>query len=289
LLGGEIWARSEVHQGSQFHFTVRFAIADDENRYVPVHKDRPSLVVPNLHVLLAEDNPANRMVAGITLKRAGFRVHEVENGRDALDAIRRYRFDVVVMDCRMPVMDGYVAARHIRQLPSPSNRIPIIALTASAFKEDRDRAEQAGMDDFLSKPFQGDELISKCLTWAKVEAPHEAPPPEDFMGSLMEIFLETAPPVFENLLTAIESGNWEDARHSAHWLRGGATRLLDPVLQESFAQIEEACAGALPSLPGAEIEAATAGFRLACKNARAWLQERQPSVAEGLAVWLSAS
>ncbi|HMJ61555.1 MAG TPA: two-component regulator propeller domain-containing protein, partial [Bryobacteraceae bacterium] len=103
LMGGEIWARSEVHQGSQFHFTVRFAIAHDKKRPAPVRMDRPSIVVPSLHILLAEDNPANRMVAGVTLKRAGFRVHEVENGRDALDAIRRNRFDVVVMDCRMPV------------------------------------------------------------------------------------------------------------------------------------------------------------------------------------------
>jgi signal transduction histidine kinase/CheY-like chemotaxis protein/HPt (histidine-containing phosphotransfer) domain-containing protein len=289
LMGGEIWARSEIHQGSQFHFTVRFAIANDVRESAPVLKDRPSIVVPNLYVLLAEDNPANRMVAGVTLKRAGFRVHEVENGRDALDAIRRNRFDVVVMDCRMPVMDGYVATRHIRQLPSPSNRIPIIALTASAFKEDRERAEQAGMDDFLSKPFQSEELIAKCLAWAKAEAPREAPPPENFMGSLMEIFLETAPPVFENLLSAIESGNWEDARHSAHWLRGGATRLLDPALQRRFAQIEEACSGESPSVAAADVEAVTAGFRAACKNAGAWLQERRSAVPDGLAVWLSAS
>ena len=186
-------------------------------------------------------------------------------------------------------MGRHRGARHIRQLPSPSNRIPIIALTASAFKEDRERAELAGMDDFLSKPFQSDELISKCLAWAKAEAPHETPPPEDFMGSLMGIFLETAPPVFENLLSAMESGNWEDARHSAHWLRGGATRLLDPALQRRFAQIEEACTGESPSVPSADIEAVTAGFRAACKNAGAWLQERRPAVPDGLAVWLSAS
>ena len=224
-MGGEIWARSEVHQGSQFHFTVRFAIAQEDRRPTPVHKNRPSIVVPNLHILVAEDNPANRILAGVTLKRAGFRVHEVENGRDAVDAVRRDRFDLVLMDCRMPVMDGYVATKHIRQLPSPSNRVPIIALTASAFKEDRERAEQAGMDDFLSKPFQSEELLAKCLAWAKTDVPHEAPPPVDFLSSLMGIFLETAPPVFENLLSAIESANWEDARSSAHWLRGGATRL----------------------------------------------------------------
>jgi signal transduction histidine kinase/ligand-binding sensor domain-containing protein/CheY-like chemotaxis protein len=289
LMGGEIWARSEVHYGSQFHFTVRFAIAQDKSRPAPAHKDRPSIVAANLHVLLAEDNPANRIVAGVTLKRAGFRVHEVENGRDALDAVRRNRFDVVLMDCRMPVMDGYVATKHIRQLPSPSNRVPIIALTASAFKEDRERAEQAGMDDFLSKPFQSEELIAKCLAWAKADAPHEAPPPVDFLSSLMGIFLETAPPVFENLLSAIESGNWEDARSSAHWLRGGATRLIDPVLQRRFAQIGETCASSSPSVAAPDIEALTTGFLAACMNAQTWVDERQTSTPEAQALWLSAS
>ena len=275
LMGGEIWALSELHHGSQFHFTVRFAIAHDARRPAPARKDRPSLVPANMHILLAEDNPANRILAGVTLKRAGFRVHEVENGRDAVEAVRRNRFDVVLMDCRMPVMDGYVATKHIRQLPSPSNRVPIIALTASAFKEDRERAEQAGMDDFLSKPFQGEELIAKCLNWAKADVPHEAPPPVDFLSSLMGIFLETAPPVFDNLLSAIESGNWDDAKSSAHWLRGGATRLLDPVLQRRFAQIEEICGSAAPSLQPEDIEALCANFQAACENARIWVEERQ--------------
>ena len=289
LMGGEIWARSEVHQGSQFHFTVRFAIAQEDRRPTPVHKNRPSIVVPNLHILVAEDNPANRILAGVTLKRAGFRVHEVENGRDAVDAVRRDRFDLVLMDCRMPVMDGYVATKHIRQLPSPSNRVPIIALTASAFKEDRERAEQAGMDDFLSKPFQSEELLAKCLAWAKTDVPHEAPPPVDFLSSLMGIFLETAPPVFENLLSAIESANWEDARSSAHWLRGGATRLLDPALQRHFAQMEEICGGASPSVPAADLEALIAAFRAACENAQTWVEERQSATPEAQAQWLSAS
>jgi len=289
LMGGEIWARSEVHQGSQFHFTARFAIAQEDRRPTPVHKNRPSIVAPNLHVLVAEDNPANRILAGVTLKRAGFRVHEVENGRDAVDAVRRDRFDLVLMDCRMPVMDGYVATKHIRQLPSPSNRVPIIALTASAFKEDRERAEQAGMDDFLSKPFQSEELLAKCLAWAKADAPHEAPPPVDFLSSLMGIFLETAPPVFENLLSAIESANWEDARSSAHWLRGGATRLLDPALQRHFAQMEEVCGSASPSVPAADLEALIAAFRAACENAQTWVEERQSATPEAQALWLSAS
>jgi CheY-like chemotaxis protein len=209
------------------------------------------------------------MVAGVALRQAGFRVHEVENGSDALEAVSRNRFDVVLMDCRMPVMDGYMATKRIRQLPSPGNRVPIIALTASAFKEDRERADQAGMDDFLSKPIQSEELIAKCIAWAKADAAHEPQPPVDFLTSLMEIFLETAPPVFENLLNAIESGNWEEARSSAHWLRGGATRILDPVLQQCFGQIEEACASPSPSIPNPDIESITRAFQSACKSAEA--------------------
>ena len=125
----------------------------------------------DLHVLIAEDNPANRMVARLTLERFGVHVREASNGIEALSAAEQFRFDAILMDCRMPIMDGYEATRRIRALPEPAGNVPIIALTASAFKEDRIRAEQAGMNDFVAKPFQDTELVQKCFSWAKLSLP----------------------------------------------------------------------------------------------------------------------
>jgi CheY-like chemotaxis protein len=162
------------------------------------------------------------------------------------------------MDCRMPVMDGYAATRHIRRLPGSISRVPVLALTASALNEDRQAATQAGMDDYLTKPFKTAELVQKCLAWvhpSPLRMPHvvqnegakggKAPgvscEPE-LAICLSEIFLETAPPVIESLLRSLENQQWEEARHSAHWLQGGAARLLYPDLQEKLKQLERACA-----------------------------------------------
>jgi signal transduction histidine kinase/ligand-binding sensor domain-containing protein/DNA-binding NarL/FixJ family response regulator len=299
LMGGEIWVDSELHRGSEFHFKLKFGVSNVQKHDTGTDaesRDSSELAytlanpgTKKFHVLLAEDNPANRMVARFALERAGFRVHGVENGRDAIDAVRRDRFDVVLMDCRMPVMDGYVATRHIRQLPGTVSRIPIIALTANAFKEDRERSEQAGMDDFVSKPFEAKQLIEKCIAWANANenienrsslgeislkrqpAQDGQQDADDFLAEMMKSFLETAPPVFQNLLHAIQNGNWSEARDSAHWLRGGASRMLDPALQERLGQVESACAGASPSISTAELESLTVAYRSACKHAEAWL------------------
>ncbi len=114
----------------------------------------------DLTVLLVEDIPINMQVARHMLTRLGCRVVEALNGRDALERIEEQDFDVVLMDCQMPVMDGYSATRvqRERERKSGAPRLPIIALTANALDEDRQRCLEAGMDDFISKPFSRTQL-----------------------------------------------------------------------------------------------------------------------------------
>jgi signal transduction histidine kinase/DNA-binding response OmpR family regulator len=115
---------------------------------------------PGLRVLLADDNPVNQKVASHLLKRLGAQVHSVGNGIEALQALRDADFDVVLMDCQMPEMDGYEATRRLRQSSAEyrNPRIPVIALTANAFATDRERCLAAGMNDFLSKPIERSRL-----------------------------------------------------------------------------------------------------------------------------------
>ena len=106
-------------------------------------------------ILLAEDNPVNQLVAGGMLDEMGCTVTMVDNGKEALEILPSVPFDMVLMDCQMPEMDGFEATKAIRQHECEQGlaRIPIIALTANAMEGDRDRCLQAGMDDHLSKPF----------------------------------------------------------------------------------------------------------------------------------------
>ncbi|MDL2330238.1 response regulator [Desulfosarcina sp. OttesenSCG-928-A07] len=114
-----------------------------------------------LHVLLAEDNLTNQQVARATLEKAGITVTVVENGEEAVEAVRNNRFDAVLMDIQMPKMNGYEATQWIRQLPHGAT-LPIVAMTAYAMKEDEERALEAGMDGYVPKPINRDQLFH-CL------------------------------------------------------------------------------------------------------------------------------
>ena len=122
------------------------------------------------HILLAEDNVVNEKVACRTLERLGYRVEVARNGRDAVDAWATGRFDLILMDCQMPVLDGYEAAREIRARETAGQRIPIVALTAHAMKDDDLKCKAAGMDDYITKPLDREGLQRGLRRWLEGEA-----------------------------------------------------------------------------------------------------------------------
>jgi CheY-like chemotaxis protein len=118
---------------------------------------------------LAEDNAINRTVAVRLLERMGHRVEVAMDGAQAVAAVSRERYDLVLMDCQMPIMDGYAAAREIRRLNLPATP-PIVALTANAMAEDRRRCLEAGMDDYLAKPISLERLAALIESFSPFEA-----------------------------------------------------------------------------------------------------------------------
>jgi CheY-like chemotaxis protein len=119
-------------------------------------------------VLVCEDNAVNQKVKKYALERLGCETQCAANGREAVDAVRARPFDLILMDCQMPEMDGYEASQAIRQWEGNARRTPIVALTAAAFAEDRERCLAAGMDGHLAKPLDWDELAGALDRFLRV-------------------------------------------------------------------------------------------------------------------------
>jgi CheY-like chemotaxis protein/anti-sigma regulatory factor (Ser/Thr protein kinase) len=160
-MGGDLTVKSQVGKGSCF--TVKLDLPRADAPQVEAAAAAPAPLPDRLqgHVLLAEDNPVNAIVAEAVLVKHGLAVTVVADGQQALDAFCRQRPDLVLLDCQMPVMDGLEAARRMRAHEAVAgwSRTPMIALTANAFAGDREDSLAAGMDDHLSKPFRDDDLV----------------------------------------------------------------------------------------------------------------------------------
>ena len=176
MMEGRIWMESEPGQGSTFHVELRLGIGDRSMAETGSRQEDFDNAVARLRgarILLVEDNAFNQEVALALLQDKGVRVELAGDGRQAIDRLRRESFDGVLMDCQMPVMDGYTATRLIREDPA-IRELPIIAMTANVLREDVDRALTAGMNDLIGKPIDVHDMFVIMARW--IETPDDAQP-----------------------------------------------------------------------------------------------------------------
>jgi CheY-like chemotaxis protein len=223
-------------------------------------------------VLLVEDNPVNQQVAKAMLENRGLRVEIANNGEEALARVAAGNFDLVLMDCQMPVMDGFQATAAIRQSQvGAPRRLPIVALTANAMEGDRERCLAAGMDDYLPKPHtlaQLERVVARWLSPAGPDAPSADPTAsgagrgeadddtvlnmkllEQFRGldpsggmglvkQIVEVYLNTAEDTVCQIEQAVAAGDAETLRRAAHTLKSSSVNVGAERLSGLFRQLE---------------------------------------------------
>lgn len=276
LMGGRIWVDSASGRGSTFHFTARFPLTDAPPVTVRVHglqaaQDGMIAGLRRADILLVEDAELNQEVMQDLLEHLGLRVRVAANGQEALAAIAAARPDCVLMDCQMPVMDGFEATRRLRADPSYRD-LPIIALTANAMQGDRERCQSVGMNEFLTKPIDVVELLASLAHWVPprgeatltplAQAAEEAnvPLPElpgidtalglHYLGGRHRSYLRVLKRFREtraNGFSAAFEGAWQagdstTARRLTHSLKSSAYTLGATHLGDLAARLEEAVA-----------------------------------------------
>ena len=290
LMAGEVGVESEFGKGSTFWVSVPL------KRAAPVSGSSAPLDVTaqpgaanaeqflarhyaGTQLLLVEDDPINQEVALELLNDAGFAVDIAENGQQALDLVRERDYALVLMDVQMPVMDGLTATRAIRQLPGRAE-LPILAMTANAFEEDRRRCLEAGMNDHIGKPAQPDRLYATLLRWLPpVSSPPSAAGPETPPGypevllnaalaamegvdvarglqavrgnpasyvRLLRLFIEGHGDDAAILRQYLASGAFDDLRRLAHTIKGIAATLGADSLRQSALNLEQSLSEPLP-------------------------------------------
>ena len=164
MQGGEITVKSKLDEGTTFFFTLKFKKAGKEiiDKKESLHSKKHVLYeeLRNKNVLLLEDNPVNQFLAKVVMGKWGCSVDVAENGRIGLEKLKKKEYDVILMDLQMPEMDGYEATNNIRNVLLKKG-VPIIAMTAHAIKGESEKCIEAGMNDYISKPFDPEILYSK--------------------------------------------------------------------------------------------------------------------------------
>jgi len=235
---------------------------------------RPGSREAPLRLLVADDNAVNQRLVTLILRGSGFTVDCVDDGVEAVEAVARNLYDAVLMDCEMPVMDGYAAATEIRRREPGGRRVPIIAVTASAMEGDAERAVAAGMDAHVTKPIDRDTLHATIARLVGAADPAASAGPTsqesfaapglderaldqlvdidgtgDVLRVLAALFLRDAPEKVESLSAAIARGDLDSVGRDAHFIKGSAATFGALSLARLVGDIEHgARAGALPEV-----------------------------------------
>jgi len=236
-------------------------------------------------ILVAEDNQVNQQVALGILQRLGHHADLAANGLEAVEAVRRLPYDLVLMDCQMPEMDGFEATREIRSLERDGKRLTIVAMTANAMRGDRERCLAAGMDDYLSKPVSVDRLAAVLERWlpgdrdervdanasspaggssngasapAAGRAPMNLSRLEGITGSdrvalrrYLKLFVTATEPLLAKAAAAVAAQNGAEVRRLGHSLKGGCGNVGAEEMAELAANLE--AAGKSGAWPKAEV------------------------------------
>lgn len=259
---------------SQIFRTLISAISDSKSSQyskpvaLPGQLSKVHKVYP-LKILLAEDNHVNQMVATKMLESLGYKSDIAANGKEALEAVKKIKYDIVLMDILMPEMDGFEATKELRRLDSSMKQPKIIAMTANAMTGDREKCLRAGMDDYLSKPIKIDELVNKLDHWGEIinnqsiiqveeikkrELPSKildekklnlladinSKEDVNFLVELLDIFIRDLPKAIVNITDAYDRQDTQKLKFNAHRLKGSSLSLGIDHLSKICEQIEAA-------------------------------------------------